>query len=267
MPREFKLQQMSWPAVEAAAARPGSTVVWPFGSIEQHGPHLPLHTDTLFAERLLDTVLGRLPGHLPIWRLPAQQLGFSPEHRGFAGTLSLPAELLIAQIVAVGKELAGYGFRRLVLFNGHGGQISLLQTAARQLRGEMAGLGVLPCFIWSGPEGLLELIPEPERSEGLHAALAETSLMLHLAPELVGPGRPIDGQKGGLPPQGWSLEGAVPNAWLSRDLSSTGVVGNSSGASGELGAQLWERLVEGWLQRFGALLCSDWPPTDGHWAG
>lgn len=262
MAREFQLQQMHWPEVEQAAARPGSTVVWPFGSIEQHGPHLPLHTDTLFAERLLDRVLEQLPENLPIWRLPAQPIGFSPEHRGFAGTLSLPAELLIAQVQAVGQELAGCGFRRLVLFNGHGGQISLLQTAARQLRAAMPTLAVLPCFIWSGPEGLLELIPEPERSEGLHAALAETSLMLHLAPELVGPERPVDGQQAGLPPQGWSLEGPVPNAWLSRDLSSSGVVGNSSAASAELGAELWERLVAGWLQRFGALLSSNWPPTD-----
>ncbi|MCP9810249.1 creatininase family protein [Cyanobium sp. HWJ4-Hawea] len=262
MAREFQLGQMRWPEVAQAAARPGSTVVWPFGSMEQHGPHLPLHTDSLFAERLIDSVLERLPENLPIWRLPLQPLGFSPEHRGFAGTLSLPAELLIAQVVAVGQELAGYGFQRLVLFNGHGGQISLLQTAARQLRSSVPTLGVLPCFIWSGPEGIQELIPEPERSEGLHAALAETSLMLHLAPGLVAAERPIDGNQGGLPPRGWSLEGAAPNAWLTRDLSSTGVVGNSSGANAELGAELWQKLGEGWLQRFESLLASDWPPTD-----
>jgi creatinine amidohydrolase len=236
--------------------------VWPFGAIEQHGPHLPLGTDGLFADRLLDAVLERLPPDLPIWRLPLQSLGFSPEHRGFAGTLTLPAELLIAQIVAIGEELAGSGFQRLVLFNGHGGQIALLQTAARQLRSQVPTLGVLPCFLWSGVAGIDALIPEPERSQGLHASLAETSLMLHLAPELVGRERPSDGLCEQSIPAGWSLEGAAPTAWMTRDLSTSGVIGDSNGSSAELGAQLWERLVPAWQQRFESLLRSDWPPTD-----
>jgi creatinine amidohydrolase len=158
--------------------------------------------------------------------------------------------------------LAGAGFQRLVLFNGHGGQIALLQTAARHLRSTVPGLAVLPCFLWSGPEGLSALIPEPERSQGLHAALAETSLMLHLAPELVGPERPCDGHQGGSPPEGWSLEGAAPTAWLTGDLSSTGVIGDSAGASAALGAELWACLLEGWSQRFQSLLASDWPRVE-----
>jgi len=262
MARQHHLSRMAWPEVERAAGLPGSTVVWPFGAIEQHGPHLPLGTDGLFADRLVEAVLERLDQDLPIWRLPLQSLGFSPEHRGFAGTLTLPAELLIAQIVAIGQGLAGSGFQRLVLLNGHGGQIALLQTAARQLRSQVPTLGVLPCFLWSGVEGIGDLIPEPERSQGLHASLAETSLMLHLAPELVGSERPSDGQPDQGPPAGWSLEGAAPTAWLTRDLSATGVIGDSRGSSAALGAQLWDRLVEGWRQRFEALLRSDWPPTD-----
>jgi creatinine amidohydrolase len=146
-----------------------------------------------------------------------------------------------------------------VLFNGHGGQISLLQTAARQLRAERPELAVLPCFLWSGPEGIAELIPEPERSDGLHAGLAETSLMLHLAPQLVGEQRPCDGKRGEAIPAGWSLEGAAPLAWLSQELSLTGVVGDASGASAALGAQLFDQLVAGWQHRFETLLASPWP--------
>ena len=202
MARQHRLAEMSWPMVQQAAIQGGSTVVWPFGAVEQHGPHLPLGTDGLFAERLVDAVLERLPQELPICRLPLQNLGFSPEHHGFAGTLTLAPDQLISQVVAVGQQLAGAGFQRLVLFNGHGGQIALLQTAARHLRSTVPSLAVLPCFLWSGPEGLSALIPEPERSQGLHAALAETSLMLHLAPELVGPERPCDGHQGGSPPRG-----------------------------------------------------------------
>ena len=255
-----RLEQLAWPQLVQAAAQPGSTVVWPFGAFEQHGPQLPLGTDALFADRLLDAVLAGLAPELPIWRLPPQSLGFSPEHLGFKGSLSLPAELLIHQIEVIGSQLADAGFQRLVLFNGHGGQIALLQVAARQLRASRPELAVLPCFLWSGPEGIGELIPEPERSQGLHAGLAETSLMLQLAPELVGAERPVDGLLQEPPPPGWSLEGAVPEAWLTSDLSSTGVVGDSRGASAELGAALEERLVSGWQALLTALLQSSWPP-------
>jgi creatinine amidohydrolase len=242
-------------------------VVWPFGAFEQHGPQLPLGTDALFADRLLDAVLEGLAPELPIWRLPPQSLGFSPEHLSFKGSLSLPAELLIRQIEVIGAQLADAGFERLVLFNGHGGQIALLQVAARQLRANRPELAVLPCFLWSGPEGVGELIPEPERSQGLHAGLAETSLMLHLAPDLVGAERPVDGLLQEPPPPGWSLEGAVPEAWLTTDLSSSGVVGDSRGASAELGAALEERLVSGWQALLTALLRSSWPPGSARPAG
>ena len=80
-----------------------------------------------------------------------QNFGFSPEHLGFAGTLSLSPDQLISQVVAVGQQLAGAGFQRLVLFNCHGGQIALLQTAARHLRSTVPILAVLPCFLSSGP--------------------------------------------------------------------------------------------------------------------
>ncbi len=257
-----QLAALAWPEVERLAARPGSTVIWPFGAMEQHGPHLPLGTDSLFAERVCIAALERLPEDLPIWRLPTQCLGFSPEHRGFPGTLSLPPEVLIALVQAVGRDLEAAGFERLVLFNGHGGQIALLEVAARSLRASHPALAVLPCFLWRGPEGIGERIPEPERSGGLHAGLAETSLMLHLAPEQVGPQRNPDGPAA-PPPEGWSLEGAAPNAWLTRELSASGVIGDPRGASASLGEELFERLVEGWRRRLEGLLHSDWPPRSG----
>ena len=109
-----RLERLRWPQLQAAASRPGSTVVWPFGAFEQHGPQLPLGTDGLFADAVLDAVLARLAPEMPIWRLPLQSFGFSPEHAGFPGTLTLPAELLISQITAVGAQLAAAGFQRLV---------------------------------------------------------------------------------------------------------------------------------------------------------
>jgi creatinine amidohydrolase len=256
-----QLERLPWPEIQRQAARPGSTVLWPFGAIEQHGPHLPVGTDALFADRVCEAVLARLDPALPIWRLPLQSLGFSPEHRGFAGTLSLRAELLLALVSDVGRDLAAAGFQRLVLLNAHGGQIALLEVAARELRDRHPELAVFPCFLWRGAEGLGALIPEPERSQGLHAGLAETALMLHLAPELTGPLPPADGPKVSAIPAGWSLEGQAPSAWRTREVSGSGVVGDPTGASAALGETLFERLVDGWHGRLDALLRSDWPAT------
>ena len=104
-----RLDALSWPQVKAALNREGSTVVWPFGACEQHGPQLPLTTDALFAERILQVVLEQLPSELPIWALPVQAIGFSPEHAGFPGTLSLSADLLIRLLEEVGSQLADAG--------------------------------------------------------------------------------------------------------------------------------------------------------------
>ncbi|MEB3261664.1 MAG: creatininase family protein [Cyanobacteriota bacterium] len=261
---ERRLERLSAAATAALARQSGSTVVWPFGAVEQHGPHLPLGTDGLFADLVLDAVLEGLDATSPIVRLPLQALGFSPEHRGFPGTLSLPAALILELVQEVGRGLLDSGFQRLVLFNGHGGQIGLLQVAARQLRDVHPGLAVLPCFLWSGPEQVWTRIPEPERSQGLHAGLAETSLMLHLAPDLVGSDRPVDGFAGQAIPEGWSLEGDVPCAWLTSEVSSSGVIGDSRGADSGLGGALFEALVSGWRRRFAALMDSGWPGPESH---
>jgi creatinine amidohydrolase len=88
--------------------------------------------------------------------------------------------------------------------------------------------------------------------------------MMHLAPELTGDDLRADGPgPANLPPPGWSLEGEAPCAWLSRELSGSGVVGDPSGASGELGGELFSRLVRGWRKRLESLVRSDWPPVPG----
>ncbi len=261
--RQRRYEQLAWPEIQRLANGEGSTLIWPFGACEQHGPHLPLVTDALFAERITEAVVADLNPQLPIWSLPTQVIGFSPEHRSFPGTLSLSSDLLIAVVVQLGEQLAAMGWRRLVLFNAHGGQIALLQVAARELRQRCPAMAVLPCFLWSGVEGLADLLPAHELENGLHAGMAETSLMLHQAPELVGEQRPVDGLPGlegrPCPPSGWSLEGAAPFAWLMQDLSHSGVIGDSSAASADLGKLLEQHLVVHWTKRLRALLVSDWP--------
>ena len=240
-------------------------MVWPFGACEQHGPHLPLITDTFFAEKILIKTLDGLPREVPIWMLPSQSIGFSPEHQAFPGTLSLSANVLLSLVTDVGQQIASMGFERLVFFNAHGGQIGLLQAVSRQLRIQCPSLAVLPCFLWSGVPGLDGLLPDKEVEEGLHAALAETSLMLHMSKDLVRNDsflkKTISHDEIVSAPKGWSLEGASPCAWLTEDLSSSGIIGDASSSNPKLGAALEKALISHWKSLFASLLDSDWPPT------
>ena len=254
------LHRLGWPEAKRAAARDGSTVVVPWGSLEQHGPHLPLGTDGFFAEQVLHRVLQALPRQLPIWSLPLQSLGFAPEHRSFGVSFTQPAEVMLAQVEAIAEPLARSGFQRLVLFNGHGGQISLLDVAARQVHGRHPHLGVHAWFLWD-VDGVMDLVPEPERREDLHAGLAETSLMLHLAPDLV----QLDQAVAEPPPPspaGLSLEGRRPSAWTAKALSRSGTVGSPQRATASLGAALNQKLVQGWTTALATLLGSSWPPRE-----
>jgi len=256
---------LTWPEASKAASEKGSTLVWPFGACEQHGPHLPLITDTYFAENILIKTLEGLPEEMPIWMLPSQSIGFSPEHQSFPGTLSLSANVLLSLVTDVGQQIASMGFKRLVFFNAHGGQIGLLQAVSRQLRIQCPSLAVLPCFLWSGVPGLDNLLPDKEVEEGLHAALAETSLMLHMAEDLVRSDsyleKNVSNEDFVSTPKGWSLEGASPCAWLTEDLSSSGIIGDASSSSPKLGAALENVLIDHWKSLFTSLLESDWPPN------
>ena len=257
IPIEF--ENLSWPEVKKISIDKRSTIIWPFGAVEQHGPHLPLATDSIFVNEIIIEVLKLLPCEIPIKKLPTQYLGFSPEHKGFDGTISLSSNLIISMVKEVGVQLADMGFKRLILINAHGGQISLLNTAARELRSIAPQLSVFPCFLWSGVDGLSELLTRKEVKNGLHASLAETSLMMALKPELVGEERPCEEVNDEQIPDGWSMEGNAPTSWLTEDLSKSGVIGDSKGSSKELGKSLKNLLVKHWYKLIINLMNSDWP--------
>lgn len=256
IPSEF--EYLPWPEVKNIAKNKRSTIIWPFGAVEQHGPHLPLATDSIFVNEIISAVIKSLPNDIPLKKLPTQYFGFSPEHKGFDGTISLSSNLINSMIKEVGIQIAEMGFKRLILFNGHGGQISLLNTAARELKSIVPQLSILPCFLWSGVEGLNELLTQKEIENGLHASLAETSLMMALKSELVGDERPCEGIQENIP-KGWSLEGHAPNAWLTKDLSNSGVIGDSRGSNIGLGDDLKELLINHWHEMIINLMQSDWP--------
>ena len=256
IPSEFEF--LSWPEVKNISQDIRSTIIWPFGAVEQHGPHLPLGTDSIFVDEIICEVLKLIPSEVPIKKLPTQYIGFSPEHKGFDGTISLSSNLITSMIKEVGVQLADMGFKRLILINAHGGQISLLNTAARELRSIAPNLSVFPCFLWKGVDGLSDLLPKKEIENGLHASLAETSLMMALKLELVGDERPYEAIESQIP-EGWSLEGNAPMAWVTDELSKSGVVGDSQGSNVKLGKSLKSLLLNHWYKLIMNLMSSDWP--------
>lgn len=245
--RQHRLELLTTEEV-ASIDKERATVVLPIGAVEQHGAHLPCATDVIVADLLTDLAIARLaPGH-DVWRLPALAFGRSVEHIGYAGTVALRTETLLAVCNDVADSLAASGFRRLVFLNGHGGQPQLLEVVARDIR-LRTGLLVFPILSYrlGVPEGVISSSHEFEH--GIHGGELETSLLLSLAPDLVHTDR--------LEPGGaaaselfaacdhLSLEGALPTAWLTEDLSANGTIGDPRAAGVEKGHRIVEHWVEG----------------------
>jgi creatinine amidohydrolase len=222
----------------------GAVAVLPVAAIEQHGPHLPLGTDAILTEAVLEAAAGRTSAAVEILRLPTQRIGLSPEHTSFPGTLSLSAETVIASWTDIGRSVARAGVRRLVILNGHGGQSGLVDVAATRLRSEV-GLSVLRCtyFALAGPESALS---EREWRFGLHGGTLETSLMLHVAPALVRMDQARDfsnaAEAMALSNTQLEAEGATGLGWMAEDLNGHGVTGDASAATAELGATLLDHI-------------------------
>jgi mycofactocin system creatininase family protein len=178
---------MTWPGVARAVEAGATTVVLPLGATEQHGPHLPLGTDTIRATALADRVAERLgPGFLVA---PALPFGCSDEHSGFPGLLGLEAETLARIVLDVARRLTGWGIRRLVLLSAHGGNAEALALALTLLRQELPDLEVQTNeHLETISQSVLEVARQDGISAnalGLHAGEGETSELLHLRPDLV----------------------------------------------------------------------------------
>jgi creatinine amidohydrolase len=174
----------------ATLDRARAIAVLPLAATEQHGPHLPLSVDTDLVDGVVRASLPHLPADLPALFLPTQAIGYSPEHTAFAGTLTLKSETVIRLWTDIAESVAAAGVNKLVLFNSHGGQVSLLDVVARDLR---ARLGMLVYSVsWfnlplTGEAGqdVNALFSADEHRFGVHAGDVETSMMLALRPEQV----------------------------------------------------------------------------------
>ena len=235
----FRLASARWPEVEAGARR---VLVVPVGSLEQHGAHLPLDTDTRIAVAVAERACA---GRSGVGLAPAIAIGASGEHADFPGTLSIGHVALSTVLVELGRH-ASLHWPAMLLVNGHGGNVAAVSDARERLRAEGR-----ECHVWHAgvrPSMLaargISLVPDA------HAGRVETSIMLALAPGDVrldaaaaGETRPLAEIMAGL------RSGGV------RQVSPNGVLGDPSGASAAEGEALLALLVDdlaGMLDRLAA---------------
>ena len=177
--RAFEQAQRSGLAAQTVA-------VLPVAATEQHGPHLPLSVDAALLQGVIDAALPLLPAALPVLFLPPQNVGLSPEHSRFPGTLTLSPATLIALWTELGACVARAGIRKLLLFNGHGGQVSVMDIVARELRTRCDLLVYSASwFSLPLPEAVAGQFSAEEHRFGIHAGEIVTCMMLHLAPSAV----------------------------------------------------------------------------------
>ncbi|MGP1395333.1 MAG: creatininase family protein [Inquilinaceae bacterium] len=239
-------QDLTWVDFEGLDAE-DTVVVLPVAAIEQHGPHLPLAVDAIINRGILDRALALVPADRPVLVLPAMTVGKSDEHLAFAGTLSLSAETLAEMWTEVGESVRRAGLRKLVLFNSHGGNPETMKIIARRLRVRHGMLAVTTSW---GDVGLPdELFSDAELAHGIHGGAIETSMMLHLAPDLVRLDEVRD-----FPSLGARMarefdhlrpDGAASFGWMTQDLNPDGACGNAADADAERGRRLVDHAAAG----------------------
>jgi len=237
------LEEMTSPEVRALSRE--TVVVIPFAAIEQHGPHLPIGTDTLITEGLVRGLERRMRERF--LALPVQRFGASAHHLPFAGTTSLSTRTFLDVARDLGTSMAGHGFKKLLLLNGHGGNQSLLNVAVEELRIRDPEIRAVHATYWVIAQSAFQAIREsPEGGMG-HACEMETSAILALREDLV---RKDRAARGGSPPRSRfdhrdMLRPAEVGQFRHFDRwSPSGVIGDPTTASAEKGARFLEAAVD-----------------------
>jgi creatinine amidohydrolase len=184
------LSTQDFAALQASGEAARTIAVLPVAATEQHGPHLPLSVDTVLVDGVVKAALPHLAPELQALFLPTQAIGLSPEHARFPGTLTLKNETILRLWTDIGESVAAAGVKKLVLFNAHGGNVSVMDLVARDLRARLDMLVYsvswfnLPLLDARGQDVNAQFSAEEHRF-GIHAGDIETSMMLALDPQHV----------------------------------------------------------------------------------
>jgi creatinine amidohydrolase len=249
IPPQRYFPYLTWKQIAELPDKANIVIIQPIGAIEQHGLHLPLVVDSAISMGVLGKALSKLDERIPAYALPCLYYGKSNEHWQFPGTITLSAITLLSVIKEVAESIYRSGFRKLVLMNSHGGQPQILEIAARDLHQTYQDFAVFPLFTWRVPHLASELLTPQELELGIHAGDAETSIMLSLLPETVDMKQAVREYPPELPEDSLlSMEGKLPFAWLTKELSKSGVIGDATTATQAKGERLLESVADGWVK-------------------
>jgi creatinine amidohydrolase len=217
--------------------------ILPVGAVEQHGPHLPVRVDAAINAGIMARAVELMPADCPALVLPMMPVGKSDEHLAFPGTLTLSHETLGRVWYELGESVHRVGIRKILFLNSHGGQPQLLEIVCRDLRVKLGMFAV--SAMWPRLIDMDALYDAAENRHGIHGGQSETSVMLHLHPDLVEMDRAenfvplsvqIERESEILSPEGGARFG-----WQAQDLHPKGACGDASRATAELGKMTVDR--------------------------
>jgi creatinine amidohydrolase len=252
------LPRRYWHEMTTLDFRSGEVERWiavlPVAAIEQHGPHLPVYTDTCIIEGMIARAIELLPDDLPVTFLPVQAIGKSNEHISSPGTLTSTWETTTRLWLEIGDSVQRAGVKKLIIMNSHGGNVPMVDIVARELRVRHDMLAVAAGWSRFGyPKGIAG--PE-ETLYGIHGGEIETSLMLHFRPDLVHMEKAEDFRSSQLDFidefKHLRAHGTVQFGWKAPDLNPKGAVGNAAAATAAKGEAVVEHQAAAFVE-----LCRD----------
>lgn len=246
MTRVRYLPDLSGPQLGALLTE-RSIVVQPLGAVEQHGPHLPLSTDSVVATAVAEAAVAEVGEELDVWLLPTLEYTKSNEHAWSPGTVWLSATTLLAVLDDLGRCIATTPAKRLVFLNGHGGNSALLNVANRELR---LHHGLMTFLTHPGvPADQGGSSPAGELGMGVHGGTDETSMMLHLAPHLVDMSKAVRRVPEAMADNRYvRFGGRVSFGWLSNDFHPDGIIGDPTTADAASGKELFDGSVRAFCE-------------------
>ncbi|HUX75413.1 MAG TPA: creatininase family protein [Anaerolineae bacterium] len=252
MPIKYRYEELTWPEMREAIARQ-PVVLLPFGTVEDHGPHLPINTDNVIVEAICLEAARRAPED--VLAMPVVAYGLDEHHMDFPGTVSVDVHTLIAYLTDVATSVARHGFTHVLIVNGHGSNAPIADLAARRV---VLETGII-CGAMSPNAAIDPTLAEPVFSEmrrsapgGVaHAGEYETAMMLHLRPDLVQMDQAVR-ESGQIKLEHFNWDHPEPSIlawqdWWSR-MSESGVCGDPTVATAEFGRALFETTVENFFR-------------------